>query len=108
MKDIRIGDDLWEEWQGLGFEEEGTVYYTKDHTNIKNELVKKALASAVQKDGVAVSLGEAYKMLENSKAVWGWAGYLEGEKELYLCGENEKTVYDDAVTDVIKITWIVF
>jgi hypothetical protein len=108
VKDIRLGDDLWEEWEGLGLEEDGIIYYTNDHTNIKNELVRKALASAMQKDGVAVSLGEAFKMLETSKTFWGWAGYLEGERELYLCDENEKTEHGDTVIDSTKITWIVF
>lgn len=107
MKDTRLGDDLWQEWDGSGVEEERLTYYTKEHTSIENELVRRALASALQKDGVAVSLGEGYKMIETAKIIYGFAGYLAGEKELIFCDEGGETDHGDLIVNIVSITWIV-
>jgi hypothetical protein len=111
MKDTRFGDDLWQEWDGseLSFNKysDSTVYYTEDHTNIKNDLVRRALASALQKDGIAVSLGEGFKIIENSRVEYGWAGFLEDENTLSKCDENGETDYGDLVVNSVAITWIV-
>lgn len=111
MKDIRLGDELWEEWDGseLSFNkyDHETVYYTKDHTNIKNELVRRALASALQKDGVAISLSDGYKMIDIAEVKYIWAGYLEDENLLTECDENGETDYGDFVVNIVPITCIV-
>jgi hypothetical protein len=111
MKDIRFGDDLWEEWDGheLSFNKylDSTIYYTKDHTNLKNELVKRALASALQKDGVAISLAEGFKIIETSQSYYGWVGYLEEDNSLSECDEHGETDYGDLVVNNVPVTWIV-
>ena len=59
MKDVRIGEHLWSEWDGEGYQnllECGVVYYTLEHIDLENELVRRGLASALQRDGVAYSL----------------------------------------------------
>ncbi len=41
-----------------------------------NDLVSRALASAIQRDGVADSLGDSFKLIENCQITRGWCGIL--------------------------------
>jgi hypothetical protein len=45
MKDNRAGESLWDEWYGEGYNadlEDVLVYYTFDHVDINNDVVKRA------------------------------------------------------------------
>jgi hypothetical protein len=82
------------------------VYYTIDHIEIENELVRKALASALQRDGVYDSLNEAFKAIDAGIVCSGWAGVLEDELDLVICTELGETEYGDIVEEVQPITLI--
>lgn len=109
MKDKRLGQELWLEWIGSGHlleKHNSVVYYTIDHVDIENELVRKALASALQRDGVHDSLNEAFKAIDTGIVCSGWAGVLEDEIDLSVCTELGETEYGDIVEDVQPVTLV--
>jgi hypothetical protein len=113
MKDSRPGESLWDEWLGSGYlnflESSDTfVFYTKDHVSMENDLVRRALASAIQRDGIADSLSESFKILEGSKITSGWAGNNEFDLELMSCDELGYTELGDSLTEVSPVTWVEF
>lgn len=112
MKDSRIGESLWYEWAGNYFDDmndgESLAYYTIDHIDMDNDVVKRALASALQRDGVAVSLGEGYKIVESSAVTYGHAGYVDGDYELSVCDYDGITKDGDTTDDVLEVTFAVF
>jgi hypothetical protein len=110
MKDSRIGESLWLEWIGDGYEAidgDSIVFYTEDHVDLENEIVRRALASALQRDGIAVSLGDGYKAVEGSTSIsHGYAGSVDGEMDLTVCNEYGETQSGDEVDEVVKITLV--
>ncbi len=52
------------EWDGYEYnpiKQDPIIYYTFDSVDTTNEIVRRALASALQRDGVAFSLGHGFK-----------------------------------------------
>jgi ABC-type transport system substrate-binding protein len=109
MKDKRHGQELWLEWIGSGYfltKQDPIVYYTIDHIDIENELVRKALASALQRDGIYDSLNESFKAIDAGIVCSGWAGVLEDELDLVVCTELGESEYGDILEDVQPVTWV--
>lgn len=109
MKDSRIGESLWSIWEGSGYEQQlsdSIVYYTEDHVDIDNEIVRKALASAIQRDGVVYSLSEAFQAIDAGIATNFWAG-VSGE-ELYheACPSNGISASGVALNNVVPVTFV--
>lgn len=102
MKNDRPGDHLWDEWHGECYESytgSETVYWTLDHVDVSIELVKRALASALQRDGVAISLGDGFKKADSAHLVYGYVGIIDEEEDLlyYFCDEEGFTKFGDVV-----------
>jgi len=74
--------------------------------DIENEVVRRALASALQRDGIADSLSAGYKSIDNSVLVYGWSGFLEEEHERIVCYEDGSTYYGDIVEESQETTYI--
>lgn len=110
MKDSRAGDWLWEEWTGeeYGSFSDGSdlVYFTQGHVDVNNDIVMRALASALQRDGVCHSLSEGYLLARESEIVQGWAGILPDEMDFIVCNEDCETPYGDIVPKAIPCTWV--
>lgn len=109
MKDKRLGQELWLEWMGSGYlltKENPAIYYTIDHIDLENELIRKALASAIQRDGIYDSLGDAFKAIDVGVVYSGWAGVLEEEFDLFVCTELGETEYGDILENVQPVTWV--
>lgn len=109
MKDSRIGESLWLEWTGDDggqFRSAETVLYTEDHVDLDNEIVRRALASALQRDGFAISLGEGYKYIDSAIQSFGYAGYVDESLDLVECSEYGETRDGDIVDSIMKITWV--
>jgi len=109
MKDKRLGQELWLEWLGSGYfltKSDPVIYYTVDHIDIENELVRKALASALQRDGVHDTLNDAFKAIDKGIVCSGWAGILEDELDLVICTELGETEYGDIVEEIQPITLV--
>lgn len=110
MKDSRKGECLWTEWYGDGYRPCSTsttiIFYTEDHVDLQNELVKRALASAIQRDGIVDSLGDAFKRIDAAKLNCGYAGSLDGAREKTVCNSNGETELGDVVDAINKATWV--
>ena len=109
MRDVRTGECLWSEWTGFGMSaRQGSVFYTLEHVDVDNEVVRRALASALQRDGSAVSLGDGFRAIESARVVCGYAGSVDGEIDLSVCDELGMTREGDEVDEVLPITWVNF
>lgn len=109
MKDSRIGETLWSEWSGEGYyaqDDAALVFFTNEHVDVENEVVRRALASALQRDGSVHSLGEGYAKLDDAKVATGYAGEIDGERELTACSIDGETSQGDYVEDVLRVTWV--
>lgn len=111
MKNDRIGEHLWSEWDGELYESQkdsSFIYYTEEHVDVDNDIVKRALASALQRDGVVDSLGQGFREIESGEIIYGWAGYLDDERTMIVCDEFGETYYGDILDNIIEITFIEF
>lgn len=111
VKNDRIGEQLWSEWDGELYESKNSdslVYYTEEHVDLENDVVKRGLASSLQRDGVVDSLGQGFKEIESCEVVYGWAGYLEDEMTMLVCDEFGETYYGDILDNIIEITFVEF
>lgn len=111
MKDSRVGQSLWEEWCGFGYEElglESIVFYTIDHVTFEEDVVLRALASCIQRDGIADSLLDGFNMLNKATVTHSYAGITETNSEFSICDLDGYTEYGDLVEEVKKITLVDF
>lgn len=110
MQFSRAGESLWQEWEGEGFEQsdpDSIIFYTIDHVDMHHEVVRRAAASYIQRDGIVDGIGDAYRLLEGSRTVQGFAGYLEGDNELLtVCDKQARTMHDESVEVMHSITWV--
>jgi hypothetical protein len=109
VKDSRKGELLWKEWTGTGYEpflDKSLVFFTDEHVDLENEIIRRALASALQRDGVSVSLGNGFQSVENATISQGYAGEVDGDIDLTVCDEEGETREGDLVDDVVEVTWV--
>jgi hypothetical protein len=109
MRDSRAGETLWREWTGEGYDPinpSSVVFYTDEHVDVEHEVVRRALASALQRDGSVVSLGEGFGAIDNGSITQGYAGTVDGSTELYYCNEDGETEHGDYVDDLAQVTWV--
>jgi hypothetical protein len=109
MKDSRKGESLWAEWGGEGFETASSdpqVFYTHDHVDLEIEVIRRALASCLQRDGVAITLADGFRALEWSNIHYGYSGFVGGEIYPTLCNEFGETFYGEHVAEVFETTWV--
>lgn len=111
MKNNRIGEHLWHEWDGELYDsgvEDSIVYYTHGFVDTQLDVVKRALASALQRDGIADSLANGFSMVDRAKIVYGWAGIEDNAHALTVCDEDGETCYGDLLKEPSEITFIEF
>lgn len=109
MKNDRPGEHLWHEWDGELYDHQDhnkIVYYTEQHIDLENDIVKRALASSLQRDGVVDTLVQGFRAIEHAELVYGWAGILQDELVLTSCDEFGETFYGDLVENLVEITFI--
>ena len=109
MKDSRKGECLWVEWSGEGFvpsRPSTIIFYTHEHVDLEIDVVKRALASSLQRDGQVVSLGDGYRAVESGTVVHGYAGFINGEIYLSACDKNGQTEYGETVDEIFETTWV--
>lgn len=109
MRDTRYGEHLWQCWEGEGYFFDNfteIIYFTLGEVDYDNDLVRRALASSLQRDGVVDSLSDGFKIIENSTAFLGFVGLISGEKEYIVCDSGGETEYGDTVVEVINATWV--
>jgi hypothetical protein len=107
MKDSRAGETLWYEWTGDDLDSESsTVFFTIGHVDIEHEVVRRALASALQRDGTAVSLGDGFRVLDDATGVHGYAGIVDGDRDFSVCTPEGETRSGDVVDEILQVTWV--
>ena len=109
MKDSRIGETLWSEWDGSNYQPldpQSMVFYTEEHVDLSNDLIRRALASTIQRDGHTDSLSQAFSTLDICSYEYGYVGVIDGEPEFTACDINGMTIYEDTVEKVIPVTWV--
>jgi hypothetical protein len=109
VKHDRPGDWLWEEWDGFGYSpsrESAVVYATYGVMDPTDELVRRALASALQRDGVADSLGNGFRQLETAVVVQGFSGHIDDGFVRAACNADGLTELGDEVDDKVVTTWV--
>ena len=105
MKDHRHGEQLWVEWAGDGLETVSDIqYYTEGHIELSEDVVRRALASSLQRDGVADSLADGFGLMERGEIQFLWAGCLNEELHLTVCDETGETHYGDEMETYFPIT----
>jgi hypothetical protein len=100
---------LWQCWEGEGYFSNNTaelIYFTLGEVDCDNDLVRRALASSLQRDGVVDSLSDGFRIIENSVALQGFVGLLPDEREYTVCDSEGQTEYGDTVDEAINATWI--
>lgn len=106
MRDLRTGECLWMEW----VDEEGfsssLTFFTHGHVDVENEIVRRALASALQREGSVSSLFAGFDAIEKGDVSFGYAGYVDSDIDLETCNEFGETQYGDEVDEVLPVTWV--
>jgi hypothetical protein len=109
MKDSRIGESLWFSWDGDGYRPENAeaaIYYTEGHVDLDNEIVKKALASSLQRDGLVHSLNLGFSAVEAADFSYLYIGILDSEMHPAICEESGETEYGDLLDSVVEATLV--
>ena len=103
MRDSRAGECLWAEWDE---DVASLIFFTYEHVDVENEIVRRALASALQREGAVSSLGDGFGAIERSIVSHGYAGYVDNDVTLEECNEFGETQYGDEVDEVLPVTWV--
>lgn len=110
MKDKRVGESLWAHWDGEGYIQTNLytdlIYYTEGHVDVENELVRRALASCLQRDGISDSLSDGFNLIAEGHVEIGWAGIIEGENNYTFCDPSGETEYGEFVEEALEFTWV--
>lgn len=107
MKDSRIGQILWSSWEGSGYTANiynSIIYYTEDHVDVEHEVVRRALASCIQRDGVVFSLSQGFQAIDGAVVTQAWVGSLDGNPHLELCDESGLTWDEVKLQDIVAVT----
>jgi hypothetical protein len=106
MKDSRIGESLWFLWD-VDSSGDGLLFYTEGHVDLEHEVVRKALASTLQREGIALSLGQGFKMIDMAEVDYSYSGMsptgVDGPMPCDELGETENGYVLDFVTPA---TWV--
>lgn len=108
MQLSRKGESLWQEWDGEALEPvdpADIVFFTIEHVDLDHEVVRRALASLIQRSGIVDSLGDAYRVLGYAVINHGYAGLID-ENILSLCDEKGETYLGELVALTLPITWV--
>jgi hypothetical protein len=107
MKDSRIGESLWYIWDSLdNSNEDFIIFYTEGHVDIDHEVVRRALASAIQREGISSSLGDSYFILDRGDSWQSYCGSDQLEEYLYECDIEGTTFDGESLSSVVPITWV--
>jgi hypothetical protein len=106
--DFRLGEDLWMMWDGRGLSSGADiVYYTYTHVDTNNAMVQRALACAIQRDGLVHSIGEGFKAQEGSTTTQTYLGRdPEDDTGEMLCDVTGETSEGDHLSEWVSVTLI--
>ena len=90
MGNATLGQALWLPWD---VEDETTSFYTFGHVNLDLDIIRLSLAKAIQQEGVASSLGDAFRLLDQESTTTEhlFVGHIGGSYDLTLCDTSGDT-----------------
>jgi hypothetical protein len=109
MRLNRLGETLWSQWDGVNLGDPSysvITFFTDGNVDLDHEVVRRALASRLQRDGLVDSLGDAYKALDTSIIRHGFYGLLPDDVDMLECSEQGETYYGDLVPEPLEATWV--
>lgn len=107
MKDSRIGESLWFLWDLEESRDGSLIFYTEGHVDVENEVVRKALASVIQREGISYSLNESFQMIDRAKVILGYSGVSPLFDQVgWRCDENGDTEDGYRLDFVVPSTWV--
>lgn len=107
MKDSRIGESLWFLWDIEEPTDGSLLFYTEEHVDLEHEVVRRALASSLQREGIALSLGQGFQMIDQAEITHGYSGLSPlGDQTGWPCDENGDTEDGYRLDFVIPATWV--
>lgn len=109
MKDSRIGESLWLLWEGSGYTpgiQGSIVYYTFDHVDVEQDVVRRALASSIQRDGITYSLSNSFTAISSGIVSQGYAGSLLDGKYEEICDSDGFTLDGVSLENVAPVTFV--
>ena len=92
--------------QRINIFKNGSLYAENVDVRLWNDLVKRALASVLQRDGIFDALGDAFKAIDNGIPSIVWAGTVEDNTELEICNSLGETDYGDVLENIQEITCV--
>lgn len=100
-----LAEPTWLTWEGddfpRKFSSESVVFYINEHIYLEDdELAKKALAKQIQLEGLAYSLGEAFKLLDSGHSFRAGYYYEDGDDLYPIFCENDDDQIDYDATFV--------
>lgn len=105
MKDSRIGESLWFFWD-VDPSGHGLLFYTEEHVDLDHDVVRKALASTLQREGISSSLSEGFRLIDKAEVILGYSGIDPAGDELFPCDEDGETEDGYILDSVIPATWV--
>ena len=108
-KDSRIGESLWFIWDGEGHEvssNESIVFYTEEHIDIEQDVVRKALASSIQREGISDSLSGGFSLIASGISGHSFAGSSLVSEKQYICNDAGVSESEEQLSGVVPITWV--
>jgi hypothetical protein len=109
-RDVRLGEHLWLEWTGDDYNQiSGELkisYFTLEHVSLDEEVVRRALASVLQRDGVCDSLSEGFSLIDGKNIAQGWCGLVDEDTDYTVCDEYGETLYGEKVNETFSTTWV--
>ena len=108
-KDSRIGESLWFIWDGDSkepFHEDSIVFYTEEHVDIEEDVVRKALASSIQREGISDSLSGGFMLIASGASGHSYAGYSLDYETQAICNSNGYSESGLFFSQVGPITWV--
>jgi hypothetical protein len=108
MKDSRIGESLWFIWdtdnQAMS---DGLMLHTEGHVDVEHEVVRRALASALQREGIALSLSQGFMMIDRGEITHGYAGTSEEDStSVVSCDADGDNPEDLVLENIVPTTWV--
>lgn len=108
-KDSRIGESLWFIWEGEGYEpfsQDSIIFYTEEHIDIEEDVVRKALASSIQREGISDSLSGGYSLISSGITSHLYAGRSLVSEFLSVCTSNGVVNSGEELVDIVPITCV--
>ena len=89
----------WLTWEGDGFPRElhsdSVIFYLNEHIYFDSDIqYKRDLARAIQLEGIAYSLGESFRLIEQGRLSQGGYRISEEDPNLFVYCDNDDPDFD--------------